>query len=858
MSVKQDRKSVLIIDNDDEVSQQLVETFCDDYEIILVNNVISALEFLELDRCIRKIYLVILSLDLLEDSSFTLLESMKIDPVYSEIPVIAITNSVDSETEMLALKNGAMDCMFQPLNYQLLFQQGENYIKRNEENFYKINKVISDQTKYMNSELEHRANIDELTGIYNRFSFCEKTEKLLKTNINKTYLIYRFNIEKFYVINDLFGGKVGDEILKAIANTLREVLPEGAIYGRLESDHFVACVESHTCQGADILDEIEKAAKKEAPNADIQVKMGMYPIVDTTLPVISMCDRANMALQSIKGNYLKKSAFYDKSLNEILHEEQKLVKDMKAALEKKEFEIYLQPIVSLIEEKVVSAEALVRWNHPKRGLMAPSGFVPFFEKSGLIATLDYYVWDLAFAYQKKRCDQGLPEMPISVNISRMSLYNPKLCEDIINLSRRYEVKPQLIKLEVTESAYNDNPTQMMNTMSELQRYGFLILMDDFGSGYSSLNMLKTIPVDILKIDMCFLQDFGKVSKAASILTSVVRMAKWLNIPVVCEGVENKDQLEFLKEIGSDFVQGYYFSKPIPISEFEEFEKADLSDRDILNPIIQDISEVSTIFDSNELASRIFNTFIGAFGFYEFSNNHLEVLRVNDNYYSMMGYTPETFHSNKMNVFEMIVPEDREIILTACKSAVQGNMPAEIMVRRYLPDGTVIWLSIIVRFFGGDEKRAIICCAMNNITEQKASESRAEERSIALVKYLERVRSILDAVPYGICQYEIDGSHSPIFANRACYEMYGTNHQSDYIAENIHSDCNIFSLKKTEEFMKILQKVKETGEDGLYSAEIIREDGSILPIRGRVSIVDYYDGRKVFQDTFYDAEKEGSS
>lgn len=858
MNAKQDRKSVLIIDNEDDVSQQLVEAFCDHYEIILVNNVVSAFEFLELDRCVRKIYLVILSLDLLEDSSYTLLESMKIDPVYSEIPIIAITNSVDSEVELLALKSGALDCMYQPLNYQLLFQQGQNYIRRCEENQYKINKVIYDQTKYMTSELEHRANIDKVTGIYNRFSFCEKTAELLKRNINKSYLIYRFNIEKFYVINDLFGTKVGDEILRGIARTLGEILPEGSVYGRLENDHFVACVESHSCQNADVLDEIEKAAKREAPNADIQVKMGIYPVVDVTLPVISMCDRAKMALQSIKGNYLKKSAFYDKSLNEILHEEQELVKDMKTALEQKEFEIYLQPIVSLIEEKVVSAEALVRWNHPKRGLMAPSGFVPFFEKSGLIATLDYYVWDLAFAYQKKRCDQGLPEMPISVNISRMSLYNPKLCEDIINLSRRYDVKPQLIKLEVTESAYNDNPAQMMNTMSELQKYGFVILMDDFGSGYSSLNMLKTIPVDILKIDMCFLQDFGKVSKAASILTSVVRMAKWLNMPVVCEGVENKDQLDFLKEIGSDFVQGYYFSKPIPISEFEKFEKMDLSNRDILNPIIHDISEISVIFDNNEFASRLFNTFIGAVGFYEFSNNHLEVLRVNDNYYSMMGYTPETFHSNKMNVFEMIVPEDREIILTACKSAVHGNMPAEIMIRRYLPDGTVIWLSLIVRFIGGDEKRAIICCAMNNITEQKASESRAEERSIALVKYLERVRTILDAIPYGVCQYEIEEPYVPIFANRACYEMYGIYRQSDYISENIHSDCNLFKMHDVEKFYEILKNVKETGKTALYSAEIIRADGSCLPIKGRVSLVDYYDGRKVFQDTFYDATKEGNS
>mgnify|MGYP002853579554 CR=1 FL=1 len=851
-------KSILIVDNSEENAKLLEATFKDEYKVLCASSTTDALEMLELDRYARRIYLVILSLDLPEDSGTNLLENMHIDSVLSEIPVIAITASVDSEIELLALQNGALDCMLLPLNTRLLFQHVQNYVHQREDNDFKIDTIIQKQASFVTAELEMRANIDDLTKINNKFSFCEKTEKLLKENLDKDFLILRFNIEKFNVINDIFGQVVGDTILADLASALTTALPKDSIYGRLENDHFVACVERGSITPEKVLEEVENGAKVHIKTAELQIKLGIYQVSDKFLPIISMCDRANMALQSIKGNYLKKIAVYDNSLRDILLQEQELVKDMQSALQDKDFEIYLQPIVSLLEEKVVSAEALVRWNHPTRGLIAPSGFVPFFEKSGLIATLDYYVWDLVFAYQHERCIRKLPDMPISMNISRMSLYNPNLCSDIINLSKRYDVSPSLVKLEVTESAYNDNPAQLVNTMRELQKYGFLILMDDFGSGYSSLNMLKTIPVDILKIDMCFLQDFGKTDRTANILTSVVRMAKWLNIPVVCEGVETQSQLDFLKEIGSDFVQGYYFSKPIPIKDFEEFEKFKLKSNNLLTPLISDVNEINLIFDNNEFSTRLFNSFVGAIGFYEFSNERLEVIRVNDNYYSMMGYTPQTFHSNKMNVFEMLVPESRLLVLDTCRLAVSGNMPGEIVVKRYLPDGNIIWLSVMVRFIGGNQERSVICCAMNNITEQKAGEMRVREQTLTLARYLDQFQRILDALPYGICQYTMDEKHEVLFANKACYEMYGIKHESDYITNSIHSECDVFSLKDKWNFFAFLDEVKKTKESSPYVAEIVKKDGSIIPIKGRVSIVKDYDEKEVFQDTFYDARKTGES
>ena len=224
----------------------------------------------------------------------------------------------------------------------------------------------------------------------------------------------------------------------------------------------------------------------------------------------------------------------------------------------------------------------------------------------------------------------------------------------------------------------------------------------------------------------------------------------------------------------------------------------------------------------------------------------------------MGYTPQTFHSNKMNVFEMLVPESRQLVLDTCKSAISGNMPGEIVISRYLPDGSTIWISLIIRFVGGNQDRAVMCCAMNNITEQKAAEIRVREQTLTLAHYLEQIQLVLDALPYGVCQYTTDKIPEVLFANRACYAMYGIEHASDFISDMIRSDCDVFSLVDKKGFLKFLEEVKKSGKEATYSAEIVRTDGGIVPIKGRVSLVKYYDGREVFQDTFYDATKEGQA
>ena len=844
-----EKKSILVVEDQEASRCQLKALFADVYNVVEAENGEQALEILEKDRYKHKIYLIILDLLMPGMTGFDVLDKIKNDSVYSDIPVIVVTSDSDVESEIEALHRGATDLIIKPYNPKVVYHRVTNAIHKIEANEARVENILQKEQTFVTSELSYRANHDLLTGIANKISFCEKTEKMLRENPDKRYVLVRTNIERFKVINDLFGTNVGDIILKDVANTLQVMFHGKGTYGRIESDHFAVCFDTFLMNPTTICTEVEKAIQSHNLNYALQVNIGIYEIDDNSIPVDQMCDRANLALQTIKGNYLRQVAYYDATLRNTLLQEQKLVSDMKEALENNEFVIFLQPVYSLHEEKVVSAEALVRWMHPEKGLIAPGGFIPFFEKNGLIARLDYYIWELVCTYQRKRIDSGMPEMPISMNISRMSLYNPRLSDDIIALVEKYNVPPRLIKLEITESAYTDNPGQLLVTMANLQSYGFIILMDDFGSGYSSLNMLKDIPVDILKLDMCFLRDFEKSDKSGNILTSVVRMAKWLGIPVVAEGVETQNQLDFLREIGCDFIQGYFFSRPIPTTDFEALEGKQLAKTKKVSVIVEDSEVFDELFNGNEVTSRLFNSFVGAVGLYNFTGDSLEVLRVNDNYYDMMNYTPQSFHANKMHLFEMVVPEDREILLKACKLAIDGEIPSEIKIRRYLPDGTIIWLSIMVRCLCDADSQPVICLAMNNITEQKVAEQRMLKQTEKIRQYNKYLHETLDSIPCGIAQYTVDDDYGTIFANKECLRLYGYVDVTDKTIDQY----DFFSLEEKDEFMKMLSRIKETGESETYKAVIKRKDGTTCAIEGTVCLMKAVSGDLVFQDSFYEVK-----
>ena len=418
-----------------------------------------------------------------------------------------------------------------------------------------------------NEELRYLLEHDALTGLYNRSTFCRKTADFLRQNPNGSYNMVQFDIERFKVINELYGNFMGDRILLLIAEGLQKCLKDKGTYGRLEADHFAVCLPAGTEELQYVREQMDKSLASVKIEQKINLYYGVYTVEDRDMSVDLMCDRANLALRTVKGNSNRSYAVYNDELHQVVLSEQQLTNSMEEALLQRQFEVYYQPVVDLKTGEVVSAEALVRWNHPEKGMVSPGFFIPFFEHNGFIIKLDAYIREEVCRNIMELGRRGLNCVPVSVNVSRLEFYDPNLCRSIIDLTERYRLEPGMMRLEITESAYTDNPQQLLAAMKELQNYGFQVLMDDFGSGYSSLNMLKDVPVDILKMDMKFLENQGISGRGPEILASLVRMAKKLGMHTIAEGIETKEQGDFLRSVGCEYGQGYYYARPMPADAF---------------------------------------------------------------------------------------------------------------------------------------------------------------------------------------------------------------------------------------------------------------------------------------------------
>lgn len=589
--------------------------------------------------------------------------------------------------------------------------------------------------------IKDNTHFDELTGIYNQQSFFECTAQMLSEHPEQSFCLIYWNIRKFRTTNDLFGREAGNQILIHWANTLREILQdELAVYARLDHDNFICCVPEQFLEKSDWTKLGEISYYTEETEYHFYSCCGLYKIIDRTLSLSTMIDKARAAMETIKNNYMTLYAWYDESMWTRLLEEQRMNMEFKTAIVEKQFKVYYQPICRSSDGLITSAEALIRWQHPTKGMISPGAFIPLFEKNGFISTLDRYVWDEVCSMQQSRLDQGLATVPVSVNVSRVEFYNPSLCDDIRNIAKKHNLSPDLLKIEITESAYADNPVQVLEAVKKLHTYGFSVLMDDFGSGYSSLNMLKDLPIDVLKIDMRFLDDLEKSKKASIVLESIIRLAKWMKLSVVSEGVETQKEWEYLRSVECDAVQGYYFYRPMPQEDFIALlDKSATNSTNLLfhaSPELDD--SILDIFNqSSTVESVLFYSMLGGMGLLEVCGDSVELLRVNRGFYEVLyGYA-----SFDRRVLNMQFPEEEQLILLEqCHIAREDSKIQQFQLHHQLDDGTRVWLSIKLRYFGGASPRSLFLIAIDNIDEWKRAEQEQyiNHYSTVLLKLFDRV------------------------------------------------------------------------------------------------------------------------
>lgn len=431
--------------------------------------------------------------------------------------------------------------------------------------------VYNDRTQMYESweQEKYKASHDSLTGLLNRDQFYEDVHDMVNKYHDTTFYLICSNIKDFKFINKIFGMEKGNQVLIKQAKLMASNPSERTICARLMNDRFALCLPREEFDEKRVADSVKELQREFSGNSfHLHTYMGVYEIRDRDEAVSIMVDKANIAADTIKNNYDCCVAYYDEHLLEISIEQRRLLGEFEPALQKGEFVMYLQPQVNR-DGAAKGAEALVRWAHPSRGILTPYAFIDILENAGLIYKLDLYIWEKAAQKLAEWKEKGYGSYHISVNISTKDFYIIDIYETFTGLINKYDISASNLHLEITETTLMTDFEKNMNIIHKLQDVGFRVEIDDFGSGYSSLNMLKDISADVLKIDMGFLRKSENEVKGQDILESIIALAGKIGMDVITEGVETKKQLDMLTMMGCHEFQGYYFSKPVPVSEFEE-------------------------------------------------------------------------------------------------------------------------------------------------------------------------------------------------------------------------------------------------------------------------------------------------
>ena len=572
----------------------------------------------------------------------------------------------------------------------------------------------------------HVTKYDELTGVYNRNAFVKAVKAVIKNNKDRVaageYALVYFDIIRFKAINDMFGLLAGDSLLKHIAQTIKASAKEEDVICRLEADRFVFFT-NHS--GEELQQLIEKLLD-EITQYDLTFKItcnvGIYVTNEEKLSVDAMIDRAVLALSTIKGSYTSKYKYYTESIRKDMLSEQEISGIMATALEEKQFVLYYQPQYNHATGMLIGAEALVRWIHPERGMVSPGVFIPIFEKNGFITRLDLYVFEQVCVFIRGCLDKGLPLVPVSSNFSRYDIFQPDFVGKLEQIRKKYDVPTKFLRVEITESAVVGDSRQANEIINQLHSYGYIVEMDDFGSGYSSLNVLKDIELDMIKLDMLFLSENSDSQRGGIILSSIVRMIKWLGMPVIAEGVETLENADFLKSIGCEYIQGYFYSRPLPETQYLE-----LLSQSTLGAKVPQMNMIETMnsfnfWDPKSQETLIFSNYVGGAAIFEYRGGQVEILRVNQKYLEELQMNLSEKDLIEGNFFDFFDEINKNVYLKMLERAIASGKEEECETWRTISSACCgneqICIRTNVRMLGKSDDHYLIYAMIRNITAEK--------------------------------------------------------------------------------------------------------------------------------------------
>lgn len=770
------RRTILVVDDNLINRQLLKEALCNEFDIIEAVDGKQAIGFLE--ELHTTVSTVLLDIAMPELDGYEVLRRMRENPKLSQIPVIMVTGIDDEPSRIKALSLGANDFITKPFSLEIV----RHCIK---------NSIALHETSAEISSLQR----DTLTGLYTREVFLNKVSELVLSREAGHYIMACFDIDRFKVINDQYGTKKGDEILRYLGAVFKTGFAAvGGICCRIAADDFAILYPASFKDTPEMLEISRKASNVEGLLSPLVFSTGRYLVDDPTLSASAMFDRAMLAAETVKSRFEGKIAYYSESMRNHLILEQEIVMEMESALRDRQFEVWYQPQFNHATGAQIGAEALVRWRHPKKGLIWPNLFIPIFEQNGFIYSLDRYIWEEVCRFLKKRLDEGETPPPISVNISRYDALQPNIVESIKGLVAKYNLPVNLLRLEITESAFAEATKVIVRVARQLIDSGFTLEIDDFGSGYSSLNTLKDVPAQVLKLDMRFFEESDDSQRSGSIIESIVRMAKWLGMSVISEGVENKEQADFLKSIGSLYVQGYYYAKPMPQTEYE-----DLSRSGAFEPLLNRLETIdglnnNVFWDPKSMETLIFNSYVGGACIFEYHNGKTEIIRSNDEYAKIFsGNFAYDFSSISGDSLAFLDEQDKRTLMDNIKKSIETRTPSSCEVRLSDERGHYKNLRPTVRVIAQTGDRYLLYCVLADITDHRGSDKRKDSLT-------ERAAFSLLNIDYEFV-FTINaetGEITPLFGEVSgeMNRMEGKDWLSEYLINNCASEDKERALRET--------------------------------------------------------------
>lgn len=541
------KRKVLIVE-DNEINREILKvTLEDDYDVLEAVNGEEGLNILS--QYYKDISLILLDVVMPVCDGFEFLSRQKSDSLLASIPVIVTTGNNSQEDELKCLSLGAVDFITKPYNALIVKSRIDSVIKLRESSM-----TLAAIEK------------DELTGLYTRQAFYHHARTFTHFMTEEKFNVVILDVSDFKLINGTYGTKKGNEVLVYLSNAFRYYMKNGLLT-RYEGDQLLGLFHSKVKMDVERINRNINKIAEEAPIPNIRIKVGIYEDVDTNLSIPVICDRALMAEKSISKDFKTNVAFYTDEMNQKQLVQRQMENDFKSAIANREFKVYYQPKYDVNTENIVGAEALVRWQKPDGTLISPGAFIPLFESDGLVVHLDEYVFENVCQFQKERMENKLPMVPISVNLSRVSILFNDVVEHYVDIVNQKQIPFECVPIELTESAtlYSE---KILEITDHLVNAGFTLHMDDFGSGYSSLTSLNELNFSTVKLDKSLIDYIDQV-RGKKIVQQVIDLGHGLDMKVVAEGVESKEQRDCLKEMHCDMIQGFYYSKPLKQEDFIE-------------------------------------------------------------------------------------------------------------------------------------------------------------------------------------------------------------------------------------------------------------------------------------------------